>query len=366
MPETASFRSMQSREDVTRASRLDTFDNAINNLLALKCTLEGGRRRNMTVSDDHNMTEPPSFSSADIIIRDNARTKRTGTHYHIAIELLSSKTPVVHATRHDLESFHWVLLWILLRHASHNLGEAFWKTIFVSGGSDWAGAAHKSFWIICHDDELTLSANAPPLTTLVEDFRELVKVAYVDKTRSLAYDSVLGIFRKAVETPGWPEDDFSVRCTLLDTTGGTVVIGAGPMTPTAREAQLYEADKGVEVGVPNEEGEVVEDSQTEIAPSPGHADDVLPHSDPTQVDATVREDANGEESYAGPTTRARAKRQLAALAQAAEPIQVTEAGPSDGSSASKRRRLNARASGRTHPKHMGNAIRKRQGRARKT
>ena len=34
-------------------------------------------------------------------------------------ELTASPTPVVHDVRHDIHSFYWVLLWVVLRHTRH-------------------------------------------------------------------------------------------------------------------------------------------------------------------------------------------------------------------------------------------------------
>ncbi|KAF9014203.1 hypothetical protein BDQ17DRAFT_1419107 [Cyathus striatus] len=45
--------------------------------------------------------------------------EKTGTFVFMAMELLSEYEKTRHEPHHDLESFYWVLIWILLRHSEH-------------------------------------------------------------------------------------------------------------------------------------------------------------------------------------------------------------------------------------------------------
>lgn len=46
-----------------------------------------------------------------------------GTTYFMAVELLIAQNdnlPTVHSACHDLESFYWLLVWLILRHTDHD------------------------------------------------------------------------------------------------------------------------------------------------------------------------------------------------------------------------------------------------------
>lgn len=89
----------------------------------------------------------------------------------MAIDILRAE--ITHEVRHDLESFYWLLVFILLRHAKHSQGEAAFDSLF--GAVDWKQSASLKYsWIINPDPPLIIPGNAPlnnPLEVLRETLR---------------------------------------------------------------------------------------------------------------------------------------------------------------------------------------------------
>ena len=296
---------------------------------------------------------------------------------------------IMHGIHHDLESFYWVLLWVVLRHTVHNLGQQYCAKLFKFGDDD-AGYGPKLSWVdpFAHETGRVRIINFQvegntPLTTLIEDFRILVHNA---RDVALTYDSVLDIFRKAVADPtAWPANDF-VHCTLLKKTLDTAIVGApgigedegvdldadyedecedldaeldedsdnhpkeGPAGEDRNESSKQaEGDRMVEDDEQVEEAHLTSDDQTHDTHSvrniaePAHAsgiasDDMLPVVDDPVIDNPVT-GSDLEAPEFGVTTPLPAKR---SAAEAVEP--APEAGPSRSSSTSKRRRTNQQLS----------------------
>lgn len=132
--------------------------------------------------------------------------------------LLATKHAVIHEPRHDLESFYWVLLWVVLRHTDHNLGQDQCEAIFVYG-DDKKARTMKAGWLSYGNVDPAHAlyiTNNRPLTYLMYQYRKLVQSNAFRKT-GLDYDSVLQIFDVALGQADheWPTDD-RVECTLLD------------------------------------------------------------------------------------------------------------------------------------------------------
>ncbi|KAI0750224.1 hypothetical protein C8Q80DRAFT_1253760 [Daedaleopsis nitida] len=141
----------------------------------------------------------------------------SGTYYFMAFEMLSDKV-VIHKPRHDLESYYWVLLWIILRHTLHSLGQPRCEDIFVYG-KDSEARMRKLDWVNFNDKKekryLVNVSNNRPLTLLLREYRRLVKT-HIDTQTGLDYESVLSIFDNALNMDGWPSDSDRIECTLLD------------------------------------------------------------------------------------------------------------------------------------------------------
>ncbi|OJT05821.1 hypothetical protein TRAPUB_3316 [Trametes pubescens] len=138
--------------------------------------------------------------------------ERTGTYYFIALDLLrSSLVPVMHDSCHDLESFYWVLVWIVLRHTAHNYPGATRQEacshVFKFGNDNEASTA-KAGWFY-NRVPLIIDRN-PPLTDLMVQLQEIV----YESTRPrrgvgepLTYSVFLDIFDAAIERQDWPTND---------------------------------------------------------------------------------------------------------------------------------------------------------------
>ncbi|RPD55000.1 hypothetical protein L227DRAFT_484800, partial [Lentinus tigrinus ALCF2SS1-6] len=169
--------------------------------------------------DYSSMTEPApddlapaSTSYAPRDVDKPELRERTGTRYFMACELLrGGQSGVVHRVYHDLESYYWVLLWLILQHTHHNLGHAQLEEVFEF--DDLSVALRKKtrwlwggFWD--EDDKLIVQDNAP-LTDLMASFKRLVTEMCTNRYQSkvLTYQSVLDLFDHALAQPGWPIND---------------------------------------------------------------------------------------------------------------------------------------------------------------
>ncbi|KAH9930099.1 uncharacterized protein B0H18DRAFT_1117158 [Fomitopsis serialis] len=149
--------------------------------------------------------------SADTSKLEAKMRERTGTLDFMAIEIL--ETYCAHDIRHDLESFLWLLLWVVLRHTSNTSYPAYGIYLEVFGTQEgWDSAARKRQFL------QTWTAfevkNNMPLTTLIRDFKEvcfdnmpMMRGGKPSATIPLTYESVLAVFDKALADPSWPEND---------------------------------------------------------------------------------------------------------------------------------------------------------------
>ncbi|KAI0648716.1 hypothetical protein C8Q79DRAFT_1007290 [Trametes meyenii] len=155
--------------------------------------------------------------------------ERTGTYYFMAIEILGVPD-VIHNTHHDLESFYWVLLWVIVRHTAHGQSEDICNRIFKYGDDeDSADAKRGSLERIVFD-----IPDNKPLTYLLRELTALV-LEHIPTTRRnvkqtlLTYDAVLDVFNTALAMPGWPDKDWR-PCNLLKGDGRT---GIAPVMQAA-------------------------------------------------------------------------------------------------------------------------------------
>ncbi|KAJ7282884.1 hypothetical protein C8J57DRAFT_1172994 [Mycena rebaudengoi] len=113
-----------------------------------------------------------------------------------------------HACKHDLESFYWLLIWVLLRHANHSLKATACSTYFGSDDIDMA-IGMKGFWIGTTKNRLPIDNNAPlselidALTTIFYHQGDQGFSQHVDAT----HETVLAAFDTALLSEGWPEGD---------------------------------------------------------------------------------------------------------------------------------------------------------------
>ncbi|OJT12266.1 hypothetical protein TRAPUB_11200 [Trametes pubescens] len=139
--------------------------------------------------------------------------ERTGTYYFMACELLDVPG-IIHNTYHDLESFYWVLLWVVIRHTAYRKGadgKELCKKIFKFG-DDSASADAKRGWVDQRAPTFSVFRNKP-LSHLLANFNELVLDHLPTRRKNqvqvpLNYESVLRVFDEAIAMPGWPQDDW--------------------------------------------------------------------------------------------------------------------------------------------------------------
>ncbi|KAI0667994.1 hypothetical protein C8Q78DRAFT_993898 [Trametes maxima] len=143
--------------------------------------------------------------------------ERTGTYYFMALELLDMEEDALHDVQHDLESFYWVLIWIVLRHTAHTHphGRLACDTVFKFGSDTTSRALKRDF--VMQKKPVFVSDNAP-FTTLLRKFTKLVsRTPYfgqnLDDPIPLTYDTVLPLFEEAINSTGWPENDAAILFT---------------------------------------------------------------------------------------------------------------------------------------------------------
>ncbi|PIL28126.1 hypothetical protein GSI_09777 [Ganoderma sinense ZZ0214-1] len=147
--------------------------------------------------------------------------ERTGTFLFMSHELLDLDEPVVHDVRHDLHSFYWVLLWVVLRHTKHNMPggirvrgmgtpDACTRVFKQSDSSDAANA--KLSWLFTSKSPVITGND--PLTMLMKEFGALVRKSVSESespspTTTLDYDAVLDVFGRALARQDWPTSEDS-------------------------------------------------------------------------------------------------------------------------------------------------------------
>ncbi|EPS93540.1 hypothetical protein FOMPIDRAFT_93727 [Fomitopsis schrenkii] len=135
--------------------------------------------------------------------------ERTGTLYFMAIEILRSH--VAHDVRHDLESFFWLLLWVILRYTrtTRYLVHDLYINVFGAQTDDSSALSKEGFLFRMLDWEVK---DNKPLTTLLSKFKDIVADQnFVRSKIPLTYESVLTLFDEALASPGWPTEDDHAR-----------------------------------------------------------------------------------------------------------------------------------------------------------
>ena len=132
----------------------------------------------------------------------------------MSYELLEAEDSI-HSVHHDLESFYWVLLWIILRHTKHDCkttdDEPNPCSSVFKFGDDNAAANLKRGWLAKSPSIfLTIEGNKP-LTDLMHAFRILifrtsVTSLFFGQREYLTHAAVLEIFDKALDRKSeWPD-----------------------------------------------------------------------------------------------------------------------------------------------------------------
>ncbi|OJT05826.1 hypothetical protein TRAPUB_3321 [Trametes pubescens] len=210
-------------------------------------------------------SKPPPLRPLELadVFEDVAKCKeRTGTYYYLALELLDPivKGKVDHDSPHDVESFFWVLLWIILRHTDHRHegGKQGCELVFIYG-SDAMATMAKQAWLLRSvrlNPVLEIIGNAP-LTSLLHSFHVLVYDATIRMADRvpLTYASVLDIFDAAIARDDWPVGDKALPFKLTDNRTKLTVVRTQAQTGDKRPWPALEND-GVQSDSSEDDDEV--------------------------------------------------------------------------------------------------------------
>ncbi|KAI0729832.1 hypothetical protein C8Q72DRAFT_971638 [Fomitopsis betulina] len=147
--------------------------------------------------------------------RKEEQKQRTGTIHFMAIEILSKGFRVTHEARHDLESFYWLLVWIVLRHVKCDVKYRTWHRLFDCANSE-AAVDIKMAWLTGDTERITINANRP-LTSLLERFRLLCqKNSNIKQSEArMTHDKVLHLFAVSLRNRSvWPQNDGAIPWTM--------------------------------------------------------------------------------------------------------------------------------------------------------
>ncbi|KAI0750220.1 hypothetical protein C8Q80DRAFT_1166703 [Daedaleopsis nitida] len=199
-------------EDGSLTNLLHDFDHSkiIEDVASVKKSAGAPRRPKVSdmTPEEYNTYFERVYAAAQ---QEKCSVDQAGTFEFMAIKMLmNSADASTHKPAHDLDSFYWVILWVVLRHTANTLGKERCREIFeVDSDSD--AATRKIAWLN-HDDlqsrrHLLYVYDNAPLTNLLRDFRSLVG-KHALSTAGLEYDAVLELFDDALSEEDWPDDDW--------------------------------------------------------------------------------------------------------------------------------------------------------------
>ncbi|KAJ7163145.1 hypothetical protein C8R46DRAFT_1352926 [Mycena filopes] len=155
---------------------------------------------------------------------DKSLKDMTGTLPFVSIQIL--KQTVAHAAHHDLESFYWLLIWMILRHTDHKSGPNACGELF-----DPVGHATKWGWL---NDPCPIGPG--PLFDLMEHLRAMVfgqnlptvNFPNMPAPLSLTHEKMYQAFTAQLQLDGWPTDDAAIEFVLpsLDPAKNTKIGGS--------------------------------------------------------------------------------------------------------------------------------------------
>ena len=137
----------------------------------------------------------------------------------MAIEIL--RTCVAHEIHHDLESFFWLLIWVVLRHTAHSHRSDPDMFVELFGPcTELSSAAAKFNFLGTPRPDWKVPGNEP-LNTLIAKFKVLVadQNPLIGATNSpapiyLTYERVVALFDEALAKDTWPVGDKALTFSL--------------------------------------------------------------------------------------------------------------------------------------------------------
>ncbi|KAJ7091938.1 hypothetical protein B0H15DRAFT_906019 [Mycena belliarum] len=138
--------------------------------------------------------------------------KMTGTYPFLALDLLNARRKGVmrqHECKHDLESFYWVLIWVLLRHADHASPNGAMTCSLLFDASFATDAIGRKLYWLGQPWPHGLFPSNPPLSRLVRDlslifYNQASSCSIMASGVPATHESVLAAFDRALESDGWP------------------------------------------------------------------------------------------------------------------------------------------------------------------
>ncbi|PCH38925.1 hypothetical protein WOLCODRAFT_158461 [Wolfiporia cocos MD-104 SS10] len=116
---------------------------------------------------------------------------------------------------HDLESFYWLLIWVVLRHTKHSHKQKA-RAFNILFDVNTEATAQTMKIVFVARKSLSVEGNRP-LSWLLDKLRRLVLAANSDIIESggiaqgsLTYESMLSVFNEALAMDCWPADDKAI------------------------------------------------------------------------------------------------------------------------------------------------------------
>ncbi|KAJ7171587.1 hypothetical protein C8R43DRAFT_19730 [Mycena crocata] len=143
----------------------------------------------------------------------------TGTPQFMAIEIMQADATTTHGPHHDLESFYWLLVWMILRHTEHIHPDRARAYTYLFD------ATAKMGWIRQRTPINPLTS--PLLLKLTERLRRSVAIQNPGDMGDIddpfmvsppppliCHEKVLELFGNTLRAAGWSEDDAALKFTL--------------------------------------------------------------------------------------------------------------------------------------------------------
>ena len=190
-------------------------------------------------------------------------------------ELLSEKD-TIHTVHHDLESYYWVLLWIVLRHTHHDyqgtpIEPDPCARIYIFGDDEHA-ANVKLGWIHNHKRLITFTGNKP-LTDLMHQFKLLImkrRIVIPDdpERKYLTHAAVLELFDKALDSAGWPDEKYDAAKPFVHAKPAAVRLDQPKRQAEGNADELGQTSKRSQKQSKKGDGTATRDDPFESTPNP--------------------------------------------------------------------------------------------------
>ena len=214
----------------------------------------------------------------------------------MAVEIHSEASTITHEARHDLESFFWLLVWIVLRHTSYESQEdeykdGAWHKVFDRARmSDCRNS--KRAWLTEPCQFITVKDN-PTLTRLLEVFRQLCQKNYNRLSLEepwMTHADVLQLFNKALAKPEkWPKNDKAIPWVPPATRPGSIMGQVGSGKPRAKGTLSFTQSASQSASRPSPSNAA---SRPDAVAEPAEADDETG----SESDVEMQDGLDGEDS----------------------------------------------------------------------